>query len=462
VILDFMLPGMDGLEVLKRIRAGAQVPVLMFTARGDEADRIVGLEIGADDYLPKTFSMRELLARLRAVARRHAVAAVAGPEPKWWPDRCDSALRRASRCSTTSRCALTPVEFDILASLMRAKGRVKTRDHLLEEIRDRDGKSSTARSTSTFPRSDASSATIPNSRASSARCGARATCSSTPTLLDPDARALSTHDAVRRLVGAQPRVARAGRRAIPCARNSAWIRLASRRECRQPRRGPRRQRRRANPRTAAVLVGCDAQDIERNARPCRSGIYRNSGEWLAGAKFELPAEVRDTLRRPKPGGPEPERPPPPAVAGRRAGRATSGLERSRAPGRSPPPGRGEAFPEAREPAKWEKFLIRTTAPTAYWLGIRAPLNTSRPPHPATLLIRTDSLGQGGLLLEMRPLYLAGIGAMIVSVLFWLPFVHRLTRQVRASPPPQRKWRAASLTCASPPTTATNSADSPPP
>src|SRR3954454_16195239 len=70
IILDVMLPGLDGFEVLKRIRHHSNVPVLMLTARGDEADRIVGLEIGADDYLPKTFSTRELLARLRAVTRR--------------------------------------------------------------------------------------------------------------------------------------------------------------------------------------------------------------------------------------------------------------------------------------------------------------------------------------------------------------------------------------------------------
>src|SRR4051812_3878 len=78
VILDVMLPGMDGFEVLKRIRARTQVPVLMLTARGDETDRIVGLEVGADDYLPKTFSTRELLARLRAVLRRSVVTAAAG------------------------------------------------------------------------------------------------------------------------------------------------------------------------------------------------------------------------------------------------------------------------------------------------------------------------------------------------------------------------------------------------
>ena len=116
VILDLMLPGLDGFEVLKRIRHKCDVPVLMLTARGDEADRIVGLEIGADDYLPKTFSSRELLARLRAVTRRSTRTAALGDQP----------------------LVLTPVEFELLLSLARAKGRVKTRDHLLEEIRDRD------------------------------------------------------------------------------------------------------------------------------------------------------------------------------------------------------------------------------------------------------------------------------------------------------------------------------------
>src|SRR5229473_6899082 len=70
VILDVMLPGLDGVEVLRRIRASSRIPVLMLTGRGEETDRIVGLEVGADDYLPKTFSTRELLARLRAVLRR--------------------------------------------------------------------------------------------------------------------------------------------------------------------------------------------------------------------------------------------------------------------------------------------------------------------------------------------------------------------------------------------------------
>jgi len=140
IILDVMLPGMDGFEVLKGIRRQTNVPVLMLTARGDEADRIVGLEIGADDYLPKTFSTRELLARLRAVTRRisHAEAKSKGeidPEIVIGPLRVNSDSRTA--VLGDEPLALTPVEFDLLTSLARAKGRVKTREQLLDEIRDR-------------------------------------------------------------------------------------------------------------------------------------------------------------------------------------------------------------------------------------------------------------------------------------------------------------------------------------
>ena len=140
VILDVMLPGMDGFEVLKQIRRTNDVPVLMLTARGDEADRIVGLEIGADDYLPKTFSTRELLARLRAVTRRSARAPAKGddaaePELVVGPLRVNPGARTA--VLGDQPLVLTPVEFDLLASLARARGRVKTREALLEEIRDR-------------------------------------------------------------------------------------------------------------------------------------------------------------------------------------------------------------------------------------------------------------------------------------------------------------------------------------
>ncbi len=140
VLLDLMLPGLDGFEVLKRIRARTDVPVLMLTARGDEADRIVGLEMGADDYLPKTFSTRELLARLRAVTRRSSRArsgeTPADEEIVVGPLR----LRPAARSAVLGDAplVLTPVEHDLLVSLARARGRVKTREALLDEIRERD------------------------------------------------------------------------------------------------------------------------------------------------------------------------------------------------------------------------------------------------------------------------------------------------------------------------------------
>ena len=141
IILDVMLPGIDGFEVLKRIRARSQVPVLMLTARGDETDRIVGLEVGADDYLPKTFSTRELLARLRAVLRRSAATAAASgaeaPPTEIVVGKLRINLDARSAVLDTTPLALTPVEFDLLASLARARGRVKSREVLLDEIRDR-------------------------------------------------------------------------------------------------------------------------------------------------------------------------------------------------------------------------------------------------------------------------------------------------------------------------------------
>jgi DNA-binding response OmpR family regulator len=139
VILDMMLPGFDGLEVLRRIRLSSDVPVLMLTARGDETDRIVGLEVGADDYLPKTFSTRELLARLRSVTRRSYRAPAIQPLVE--DDMVIGKLRiiPAARSAFLGEAPilLTPVEYDLLLSLARARGRVKTRDQLLEEIRER-------------------------------------------------------------------------------------------------------------------------------------------------------------------------------------------------------------------------------------------------------------------------------------------------------------------------------------
>jgi DNA-binding response OmpR family regulator len=138
VILDVMMPGMDGFEVLRELRKTSNVPVLMLTAMGEEADRIVGLEMGADDYLPKTFSSRELLARLRAVTRRVVISkSEEGPVG----DLTAGELRLNEETHIAllgdEILDLTALEFAMLASLMRAKGRVKSREALLEDVSDR-------------------------------------------------------------------------------------------------------------------------------------------------------------------------------------------------------------------------------------------------------------------------------------------------------------------------------------
>ena len=130
VLLDVMMPGMDGLEVCRRLRAKSRIPVIMLTAKGDETDRVVGLEIGADDYVPKPFSPRELLARLRALMRRAQPAAeaeqllVAGIQI----DVGARAVRKGEEA-----LELTAIEFDILLALARRAGRVVPRDALLGE-----------------------------------------------------------------------------------------------------------------------------------------------------------------------------------------------------------------------------------------------------------------------------------------------------------------------------------------
>jgi two-component system response regulator CpxR len=134
VVLDVMLPGMDGFEILRRLRQQGRIPVLMLTARGEDVDRIVGLELGADDYLPKPFNPRELAARIRAILRRM--------EPNPASNRIEAngvTLDPGSRevyCSGR-RVELTTIEFDILEHLMRAAGRVLSRDALMEAMYNR-------------------------------------------------------------------------------------------------------------------------------------------------------------------------------------------------------------------------------------------------------------------------------------------------------------------------------------
>jgi DNA-binding response OmpR family regulator len=141
VLLDVMLPGLDGFEVLKRIRATSTVPVIMLTARGEAPDRIAGLELGADDYIPKTFSPRELLARLRAVIRRSmATAALARREQQSTLSVGELCIDPHARSATFrgQTLSLTPTEFDLLLALARSPGKVKSREELLLEIADRD------------------------------------------------------------------------------------------------------------------------------------------------------------------------------------------------------------------------------------------------------------------------------------------------------------------------------------
>jgi DNA-binding response OmpR family regulator len=137
VVLDVMLPGMNGLDVLRRIRATSQIPVLLLTARGEDVDRIVGLEIGADDYLPKPFNPRELVARIRAILRRSQGTdkSDAGniPEVLRVGDvELDPATRTVLHDGTPVE--LTSVEFNLLQALLQEAGRVVTREHLVDVV----------------------------------------------------------------------------------------------------------------------------------------------------------------------------------------------------------------------------------------------------------------------------------------------------------------------------------------
>ena len=138
IVLDVMLPGLDGHEVCRRVQAEHPVPVLMLTARDDETDVLVGLGVGADDYLTKPFSMRELLARIRVLLRRVDRAAELAtrtpPEIVVGSLRIDQARRRVN--SDGADVHLTPTEFDLLVCLASRPGTVLTREHLLAEVWD--------------------------------------------------------------------------------------------------------------------------------------------------------------------------------------------------------------------------------------------------------------------------------------------------------------------------------------
>jgi len=136
IILDVMLPGEDGLSLCRKVRSEAQTPIIMLTARGEDVDRIVGLEMGADDYLPKPFNPRELLARINAVLRRQAAAQAASSIEGastltiegWLIDRRLRVLRNPDG----ARVAVTSAEFDLLRTFCERPGRVLSRDSLLD------------------------------------------------------------------------------------------------------------------------------------------------------------------------------------------------------------------------------------------------------------------------------------------------------------------------------------------
>lgn len=141
VLLDVMLPKLDGFEVCRRIRQKSAVPILMLTAKGDEVDRVVGLELGADDYLTKPFSMRELLARVKALLRRRDLlqaelcrAGTAEPVERLTASDLEIDVAAHRVTSAGKAVGLTPKEFDLLAYLVRNRGHVFSAERLLEQV----------------------------------------------------------------------------------------------------------------------------------------------------------------------------------------------------------------------------------------------------------------------------------------------------------------------------------------
>ncbi len=145
VVLDVMLPGFDGLEVCRRIQADQPVPVLMLTARDDEADILTGLAVGADDYLTKPFRMRELVARVRALLRRVDRAAELAARPPTRLEVGDLVVDTGARrvLAAGEEVHLTPTEFDLLTRLAAAPGEVLTRERLLADVWDWEAASGT-------------------------------------------------------------------------------------------------------------------------------------------------------------------------------------------------------------------------------------------------------------------------------------------------------------------------------
>ena len=222
LILDVMLPDLDGFEVCRRVRAGSDLPILMLTARGEETDRIVGLELGADDYLAKPFSPRELLARLRAILRRRAAPA-RGSAPALRPARDRPRCAQPQARRRAAHAHQPPVRAALGAGAAR-RARALARAADGARARANRSRRSTAASTSTSRASAPRSRTIPLIRGAFSPCAARATSSraarktgrrADATALSPDLRRLPRdpaalrRDRVARLVARAPRRRRA-------------------------------------------------------------------------------------------------------------------------------------------------------------------------------------------------------------------------------------------------------------
>jgi two-component system, OmpR family, alkaline phosphatase synthesis response regulator PhoP len=134
ILLDLMLPEIDGLDVCRELRRTSRVPIIMLTARGEEIDRVVGLELGADDYISKPFSLRELLARVKAVLRRAQPDEVDQPAVLNGPAGLRLDLERREAAVGAVTLELTRLEFDLLHILLLNAGRVMTRERLLEQV----------------------------------------------------------------------------------------------------------------------------------------------------------------------------------------------------------------------------------------------------------------------------------------------------------------------------------------
>ena len=180
VVLDIMLPKLDGIEVCRRLRTRSQVPIIMLTAKGDEIDKVAGLEMGADDYITKPFSVREFRSRVKAALRRGNMAGPVhtGDEPIRAGDLEIDFERRSTKLSGKP-VQLTYVEFEILAALAGSPGRVFTRENLLEHIWGDSTYRDPAPSTSTSGTSARSSSPTRKHRSTSSRCAASATASAT-------------------------------------------------------------------------------------------------------------------------------------------------------------------------------------------------------------------------------------------------------------------------------------------